>query len=294
MKAIIFYIFYAFAWLLALLPMRVLYVVSDIIFLFVCYFPGYRKKTVRTNLQNSFPEKSEIERRSIERKFYRHLCDFMIEMLALRNLSPEKLRKRCTLSNTELLDRLFAEKRDVIAILAHYNNWEWYNFMPFEIKHKLVIIYKPLQDKYFDSYINKYRSIHGIKLSSMSNVIRDIIDLRSKKTHFVANIIADQTPAAGDIRYWTTFLNQDTPVYTGAEKIAAKYDMAMVFFHISKTGRGMYNLNVEPLFEHTAGLPLHTITDAHVKHLENIIKEHPEYWLWTHRRWKRKRPLKDA
>jgi KDO2-lipid IV(A) lauroyltransferase len=124
----------------------------------------------------------------------------------------------------------------------------------------------------------------------MSNVIRDIIDLRNKKINFVANFIADQTPALNDIRYWTNFLNQDTPVFTGAEKIASKYDMAMVFFHIQKKSRGHYNLNVELLFEHTAGLPEHVITDTHVKHLENIIKERPEFWLWTHRRWKRKRP----
>ena len=290
MGAIGFYIFYAFAWLLALLPMRILYIFSDIIFLFIYYFPGYRKKVVKTNLKNSFPEKNKKELHDIERKFYRHFADFMIEVLVLNNLSLKLLQKRCTFSNLEILDRLFDEKRDVLVVVAHYNNWEWYHFAPLVFKQKAIVIYKPLQNKYFDNYINKMRKKYGGILSPMSNVIRDIIDLRNKKINFAAHFIADQTPAAGDIRYWTNFLNQDTPVYTGAEKIASKYDMAMVFFHVQKPSRGRYNLNVEMLFEHTAGLPDHVITDAHVKHLENIIKQRPEFWLWTHRRWKRKRP----
>ena len=294
MNAIGFYLFYAFAWLLALLPMKILYFISDIIFLLVYYFPGYRKRVVKTNLQNSFPEKSKKELLDIERKFYKHFADFLIEMLALNHLSLKPLQKRCTFSNLEILDKFFVEKRDVAVIVAHYNNWEWYNFATYTFKHKPVVIYKPLQDKRFDNYINKIRSKHGVIISPMSNVIRDIIDLRNKKITFAAHFITDQTPAPGDIRYWTNFLNQDTPVYTGAEKIASKYDMAMVFFHIQKKGRGRYNLNVELLFEHTAGLPEHVITDVHVKHLENIIKERPEFWLWTHRRWKRKRAVQDV
>ena len=293
MGAIGYYLFYAFAWLLALLPMRLLYLFSDIIFLLV-YCSGYRKKVVKTNLRNSFPEKSRKELLSVERKFYRHFADFLIEILVLNHLSLKQLQKRCTFSNLEILDKFFAEKRDVVAIVAHYNNWEWYNFASYVFKHQQVVIYKPLQDRRFNDYINKVRTKYGVMISSMSNVIRDIIDLRNRKINFVANIISDQTPAPGDIRYWTDFLNQDTPVYTGAEKIASKYDMAMVFYHIQKKGRGRYNLNVELLFEHTAGLPEHVITEAHVKHLENIIKECPEYWLWTHRRWKRKRTVQNV
>ena len=289
-----FYLFYAFTWLLALLPMRILYLFSDFIFLFVYYFPGYRRKVVKDNLKNSFPEKTEKERRVIKRKFYRHFSDFLIETLVVNHISMKQLQKRCTFSNLEILDKLYAEKRDVIAVVAHYNNWEWYNFIPLVFKHKVVAIYKPLQNKYFDNYMIKVRAECGAILSPMSNIIRDIIDLRSKKINFVANFINDQSPAIGDIRYWTDFLNQDTPVYTGAEKIASKYDMAMVFFHVQKLKRGYYNLNVELLFEHTAGLPEHLITDTHVKHLENILKERPEFWLWTHRRWKRKRPLPNA
>jgi len=290
MGAIGFYLLSVFTWMLALLPMRIFYLLSDVIFMFMYYVTGYRKKVVKTNLKNSFPEKSAKELLDIERKFYRHFADFLIEMLILNHLSLNQLKERCTFSNLEILDKFFAEKRDVVAIVAHYNNWEWYNFVPRVFKHKPIVVYKPLQNKRFNDYINKVRAKHGGILSPMSNIIRDIIDLRNKKITFIAHFITDQTPAAGDIRYWTNFLNQDTPVFTGAEKIASKYDMAMVFYHVQKKGRGRYNLNVELLFEHTAGLPDHVITDAHVKHLENIIKERPEFWLWTHRRWKRKRP----
>jgi KDO2-lipid IV(A) lauroyltransferase len=290
MSTIGFYFFYVFSWLLALLPMKILYFISDIVFLLVYYFPGYRKKVVKTNLKNSFPEKSDKELFDIERKFYKHFADFLIEMLALNHLSVKQLQKRCTITNLDILDRFSAEKRDVAAIVAHYNNWEWFNFIPLIFKQKIIAIYKPLNNKHFDNYFNKVRTQHGGILSPMSNVIRDIIDLRNKKTTFIASFISDQTPAINDIRYWTNFLNQDTPVFTGAEKIASKYDMAVVFFHVQKKSRGRYNLNIELLFEHTSELPEHAMTDAHVKHLENIIKERPEFWLWTHRRWKRKRP----
>jgi Kdo2-lipid IVA lauroyltransferase/acyltransferase len=294
MGAIGYYLFYALNWTVTLLPMRVLYLFSDFVFLIVYYFPGYRKKVVRTNLKNSFPEKTEEEIRSIERKFYHHFSDLLIEILALTHLYKKQLVRRFTVSNMEILEKLYDEKRDVAAIVAHYNNWEWSNYIPSIFKHKLVSIYKPLENKYFDGFMNDIRLRYGVILSPMSNVIRDIINLKKNNINFVACFISDQTPAITDIKYWTTFLNQDTPVYTGAEKIASKYDMAVVFFNIQKIKRGHYNLNIELLYEHAAGLPEHLITDTHVKHLENIIREKPEYWLWTHRRWKRKRPVVNA
>jgi Kdo2-lipid IVA lauroyltransferase/acyltransferase len=294
MRAIRYYLFYAINWTFTLLPMRVLYLFSDFIFLLLYYFPGYRKNVVRTNLKNSFPEKSDEEIKSIERKFYHHFSDLLIEVLAMTHLYKKQLMKRFTISNTGLLDRLYEEKRDVAAIVAHYGNWEWTNFFPSIIKHKMVTIYKPLQDKYFDGFINDIRLRYGVVMTPMSNVIRDIINYRKNKTNIVVSFISDQTPAITDIKYWTKFLNQDTAVFTGAEKIASKYDMAIVFFNIQKIKRGHYDLRIELLFEHSAGLPEHYITDKHVQHLENIIRENPEFWLWSHRRWKHKRPLENA
>jgi KDO2-lipid IV(A) lauroyltransferase len=291
MRAVLYYIFYGIFWMLTFLPLGVLYILSDFIFLLLYYFPSYRRKVVGTNLKNSFPEKSEKELRVIEKRFYHHLSDLFLETFKLIHMSEKQQLRRFTYSNLEVIDKLRNENRDVVALLGHYNNWEWPTLLPKFMKYPTVIIYKPLQNKYFNNFINKQRSKYGIILTPMSLVIREILNYRQKKINTISIFISDQTPAKGDIKFWTPFLNQDTPVFTGAEKIALKYDMAVVFFHIQKKKRGYYNLDIELLFDHTAGLPEHTITETFTRRLEEVIRENPEYWIWSHRRWKHKRPV---
>jgi KDO2-lipid IV(A) lauroyltransferase len=289
MGAIGFYLFYGINWIVTLLPLRILYIFSDLIFPFFYYFPGYRRKIVRSNLLNSFPEKSEKEICLIEKKFYHHLCDLFIETFKLSHLSNEHLMKRIPLSNPELLERLHKENRDVVAVMGHYGNWEWLLCLPLYTSYKIVPVYKPLQNKHFDEYMIKTRAKNGSILTPMKYVIREIIDNRKNNIRALYALITDQIPPKGDIKFWTTFLNQDTPVYLGAEKIASKYDMAVVFFKVQKIKRGHYDFSTELLFEHSAGLPEHLITEAHVKRLDEIIRAKPEYWIWSHRRWKHKR-----
>jgi Kdo2-lipid IVA lauroyltransferase/acyltransferase len=291
MEAIGFYLTYAFIWIITLLPMRLLYVFSDFLFLFIYHFPSYRRNVVFTNLKNSFVNKSEEELRSIEKKFYKHFTDLFIETFKPLHMSNAQIIKRYSITNAEILDRLYHEGRDIVAVLGHYNNWEWLICLPFFTKQQIVPLYKPLQNKYFDKFIKKLRSRNGVKPIPMSNVIREIINNRNGKVISMYAFIADQTPPKGEIRYWTTFLNQDTPVFLGPEKIAVKYDMAVVFLNIQKIKRGYYDLKVELLFEHTKELPEHFVTDAHVKRLEELILDKPENWLWSHRRWKHNRKL---
>jgi KDO2-lipid IV(A) lauroyltransferase len=271
-----------------------LYLFSDLLYLVLYYIVRYRRKVVSVNLKNSFPEKPEEERKSIEKKFYRHLSDIMVETFKLTHMSVVSQRKRLTYSNLGIIDKLREEKRDVIAILGHYNNWEWPTLLPDYLKYKTVIIYKPLQNKYFNNFINKQRSKYGMHLTPTSQVIREIINHKNNGINTVSIFISDQIPAKGDIRYWTTFLNQDTAVFTGAGKIAAKFDMAILFFNIQKIKRGYYNLDIELLFDHTAGLSEDVITDKHVRRLEEIIREKPENWIWSHRRWKHKKPVENV
>lgn len=291
MGSVVYYIFYGISWLVTLLPLQVLYIFSDFLYLILYYFPSYRRKVVYENLKNSFPDKSDKELHSIEKKFYKHLADLFIETFKLNNISEAQLRKRFTVTNLEITEKLFEQKRDIIAVLGHYNNWEWLAALPLYTKYKAVSIYKPLQNKFFDRYINSLRSKNGMVLTPMSNIIREIINDRKNNINTLSAFISDQAPITSEIKYWTTFLNQDTPVYLGTEKVAIRYDMAIVFFHIQKIKRGYYNLNIELLFEHTAGLPEHYITDTHVKRLEEVIREKPEFWIWSHRRWKRKRQV---
>jgi len=293
MGAIGYYIFYGINWIITLLPLPVLYIISDILYLVLYYYPSYRRKVVATNLKNSFPEKTEEELKSIEKKYYRHLADLVIETFKVTHMTKAEQSKRFTYSNLEIIDKLREEKRDIIAVLGHYNNWEWPTLLPYYLKYKIIIIYKPLQNKYFNRFINNNRSKFGIVLTPTSQIIREIVNYKRNNINTLSVFISDQTPPKGDIKYWTTFLNQDTPVFTGVEKIASKYDMAIVFFHIQKVKRGYYNLDIELLLDHTAGLPEKLITEAHVRRLEEIIREKPEYWIWSHRRWKHKRPVEN-
>jgi KDO2-lipid IV(A) lauroyltransferase len=285
-----FYIYYIFNWVIMLLPLPVLYVFSDFLFVILYYFPSYRKDIVSANLRNSFPEKSSEELKSIERKFYRHLADLFVEIPKLAHLSKSQIMKRATLTNPELLQRLFNEGRDIAAVMAHYNNWEWLQSIIYFSDYQTVSIYKPLQNRQFDRFMLQLREKRGMILTPMSKIIRTLLRLRKSDIRGIYSFISDQTPPITELKYWTTFLNQDTPVYTGVEKVSIKYDLAVVFFNIQKIRRGYYTYTIELLFEHTAGLPENAITGAHVKRLEEIIRAQPEYWIWSHRRWKHKRP----
>jgi KDO2-lipid IV(A) lauroyltransferase len=290
MGTIGYYIFYGINWIFSLLPLRILYISSDVLFLFLYYFPSYRRKIVAENLRNSFPEKSEKELALVERKFYRHLADLFIETLKLTHLSNKELGKRFTVSNPELFETLYKSGRDLAVVHSHYNNWEWLGVcLPLFSKYKCIGIYKPIQNRLFNRFLNNLRTRNDAELAPMNLVVRKIIENKSKNIRTLYGFIADQTPAKTQIEYYTTFLNQETPVFLGIEKIAAKYDMPVVFFNVRKVRRGYYNLTIELLFDSARDLPKYLVTDTHVKRLEQIIKEKPEYWLWTHRRWKYKK-----
>jgi Kdo2-lipid IVA lauroyltransferase/acyltransferase len=285
-----FYIFYGVNWVVTLLPLKVLYLFSDFLFLIIYYFPSYRRKVVSENLRNSFPEKPSKELIRIGKKFYRHLADLFVETLKLTHLSNEELKKRMRLTNPELVEYLFNSGRDVVVVHSHFNNWEWVGAVfPLYSEYQTVSIYKPLQNKLFDRFLNSLRTRNNAGLAPMNHIVRKIIENQGKNIRTLYGFIADQTPAKPDIRYYTYFLNQETPVFLGIERIAAKYNMSVVFFNVQKVRRGYYELTVELLFEQTKGLPEYKVTEAHVKRLEEIIRQNPEYWIWTHRRWKYKK-----
>jgi KDO2-lipid IV(A) lauroyltransferase len=289
-----YYVFYVINWVVTLLPLRILYGISPVIYFIIYHFPSYRRKIVRENLRNSFPEKSEEEITIIEKKFYHHLSDLFIEIMKLVHMPDEELMRRFKIRNTEVLERLLSEKRSIIAVMGHYNNWEWLTLLSAVTRYKTISIYKPLHNKHFEKLINSFRTRYGMVLTPMSAILRELIDDQRKNVLTLSAFIADQSPAKNEIKHWINFLNQETPVYMGAEKIASRYDMALVYFHIIKVRRGYYEMDIDVLFEHTAGLPDNILTEAHVRKLEQIIQEKPEYWIWSHRRWKHKKPAGNA
>jgi len=288
MKRFLYYIFSGFTWLITLLPLRVLYIFSSLLFFLFYYFPGYRKDIVLKNLKNSFPEKSTEELKRISKRFFKHLADMFVEGIKLRHMSIGQLSKRFKYVNPELINSYYDEGRDAVAAFGHYGNWEWITGMQEYIKYHVITVYKPLHNKYFDRYFHNIRSKYGMEIVPMSSVLRKIIGYSKEGTTTLTSLVADQTPPRREIHYSLDFLNQETPVYLGVEKIATKFDMVVFFFNIRKVKRGYYEVEAELLTDKPRELEEFELTRRHMKNLEQLINEKPEYWLWSHRRWKHK------
>jgi KDO2-lipid IV(A) lauroyltransferase len=289
MQAIIFFFIYCSTWLIAQIPSKTIYRFSDFTYLIVYHIVGYRRKVVRTNLINSFPEKSEDELIAIEKKFYIHFCDLFFENIFLLHASRERALRRCQFHNLDLFEKLYAEGKSAVLATGHYGNWELYALMGATLNHIPLGIYKPLSNKRFEKLMNAARERFGGVPVAMKDTIRALSQHIKENKPALLGLISDQTPAAGDIRYWTQFLNQDTPVFLGVEKISQKYDLPVFFCRMYKLKRGKYEVYFSLLTEKPNETKPYEITEMHVKALENLIIEKPEYWLWSHRRWKRKR-----
>jgi len=294
MKSAGFYIFFVFNYIITLLPLRVLYLLSDFFFILIYYITGYRRRVVEQNLRNAFPEKSPEELKKIEIGFYKHLCDIIVETLKAVHMSPEEISKRFYAGELSDLETLYREGRDIVTLCSHYNNWEWFSATQMATPYKIITIYKPLINKYFDRFILSLRTKYGVTATPMQNILRELVRSRKENVRTMSGFIADQTPPRGDNSYWTTFLNQETGFFRGAEKIAVKYDMPVIFVNIVKVRRGYYKLEHKVITEHPKGEAPDYIISCYAEMLEEVIRSKPEYWLWSHRRWKYKKPIGNA
>ncbi len=276
-----------FIYLISLLPFWVLYACSDVLYVLLYHVVGYRKKVVRENLHNAFPEKTEKERKRIERKFYRFLPDLIVEAVKMRSISAKEVEKRIVIYGREELDRHFRAGKGVVGVTAHYANWELgIHRLSLLTENPVLIIYKPLHNKTVDALYNAIRGRFGALMVPMKQTLRKIVAFRQQP--HISMFVADQTPTYRDSDYFIPFLNQETLVYTGAEKIARMTNFPVVFCHIDRVRRGHYCCTFTTLVENPADVPGHGITDIHNKFTEDIIRQRPEWWLWSHRRWKRK------
>ena len=287
---------YFFSWLsynalilpISLLPIRVLYFISDGLYLIVYRVIGYRKKVVMTNLQNSFPHLSPNEREAIARKFYHHLCDLVVESLKTFTVSLEDAKSRMQWVNLELINDYFDQGRPVLLAAGHYGNWELaaVTFDAFA-KHHGIAIYKPLTNRYFDNKMIESRTKFGLGVMHNRMVKEEFERLKGQMTAVAFAI--DQAPSAHSKPHWMTFLNQDTAVLTGLEKYAVQYNHPVIYIHITKPKRGHYRLTPELVCENPTETIANEITEKSTRILEADIKRAPEFWLWSHRRWKRQR-----
>ena len=289
MKAIVYYISLPFIYLLSLLPFPVLYTLSDFFCFVMFHMVGYRKQLVLQNLRNSFPEKSEQELLVIRKKFYKHLCDLFLETFKTLTISKNSMLKHCYFEpgSKALLNELSAQGKSLILVMGHQGNWEWAgNTCSTEINSQLYVIYHPLANKYTDGLVYKMRTRFGTKLIAMRDTFKKMATMRNELT--ITAFIADQTPHPSNA-YWMTFLNQDTPVFLGTERIARKLNSPIVYAFVKKVKRGCYEIHVELLVENPAATADGEITELHTRRLESDIISQPETWLWSHRRWKHKK-----
>lgn len=290
MRNIFSYIVYALLWLMSLLPFWLLYIISDFNYIILAYVIRYRKKVIDTNLKNSFPDKTEKERAVIRRDFYHHICDYAIETFKVLNMSEKTIMKRCVVKNPELLDKYYDSGESVLSIMGHYCNWEWLSGYPlWDNRVSFLPIYKPLHNKVMDKLFFNIRSHFGAIPIPKKAVLRSMVTNIRDKNVIMMGFVGDQTPTKKNIQYWTNFLNQDTPVFMGVEKIARKFDIPVFYIKINKVKRGYYVIELELVCESPKETEPYEITEKHTRILEKEIMANPAYWLWSHKRWKHNR-----
>jgi len=262
--------------------------ISDLLFVLVCYVARYRRKVILDNLRNSFPEKTERERWLIARKFYRFMCDLFIETVKVTNIDTPQMNRRMRYSNPEIFDDLYRKGKQVFWVNGHYGNWEWLATLEHTIPYHHATLYRPLNNKIFDKFFHDMRTKYGTGVIPSKSAIRAINQYMQEKHLTALCFLADQAPTRDAIPYWTTFLNQDTPVFTGVEKLARRYNTAVLYYEVRRVKRGYYEVDVTLIAENAAETAEMEITEKHVRLLEETIRRNPQYWLWSHRRWKHK------
>ena len=287
MYKLVYIVFY----LLSLLPFRLLYGLSDFLYVIMYHVAGYRKGVVRKNLNRSFPDKSEAERKQIERKFYHWLCDYFMESIKLLSISEKELRRRFTITNSAEIEQCFEEGQSTAAILGHYCNWEWLSCVGIDLpsSRKVGLIYHPLRNKYFDKLFIALRSHMGGVTVPKQDILRYLIRYKRDGIMSLFGYIADQGPKMGNIHLWLDFMHQDTPVFTGAERIMRKMNNAVFYVEMTRPKRGYYTCTYHLITREPAKLPEHEITRRFFQLLEQTIEKRPEFYLWSHNRWKRTR-----
>jgi KDO2-lipid IV(A) lauroyltransferase len=276
LPALIYYVSLPFIYLLAIIPFPLLYFLSDGVYLLLYYVLLYRRKIVHQNLVKSFPEKQQKEIREIEKRFYRYFCDLFLETFKTLTISKKNMVKHCEFvpETLSIFNQLAEENQSFMVVMGHFGNWEWGgNTFSICCKHQLYVIYHPLSNKYFNGLVYRMRTRFGTRLIAMKDTLRDMLKNRNELN--ATAFIADQSPLP-DRAYWMEFMNQNTPVFLGIEKIALKIRYPIVYITIRRVKRGYYKVFAERI-----ELPLQlqetgAITEIHTRRLEADIRSQPE------------------
>lgn len=264
---------------------------SDILYFVVYHLAHYRRGVTRGNLQRSYPDRSEAERRGIERAYYHHICDLLVEGVHNLFASPKSILRHYKVLNRELVNGYYERGESVVLMSSHYNNWEYMvSSLNFQLRHVGIGVGKPLNNKWVAGFVTRRRSRFGTEIVDQTNVRQKIAYYEEHHVPAAYMMLSDQSPSNVHKSYWTMFMNQETPFLYGAEYFARKYDLPVLYYEVRKVKRGYYEVEFSVLCERPSEVPQYTIEAAYVKRLKETIDAAPQYWLWSHKRWKRKRP----
>lgn len=273
----------------SLLPLSVLYLMADaIIYPLMYYVARYRLKVVRKNMRNSFPEKSQSELKQLEKQFYHHFSDMLVEVVYGYRISDEEMRKRVVFENVELVERLGEKTKGVIAYLGHMGNWEWLVDLNKRFVGNMVEynVYRKLKNPNSDKMMLELRSKRGGECVEKNQLLRKLVTLRHADHPYVIGMLADQKPSKRSSYAWTTFLHQETAFLDGSEVLARKFGYSAVYAHIYSPKRGYYRISFKMITDNPSVMEYGEMTQSYAKYLEQNIYTQPEQWLWTHNRWK--------
>ncbi|KIX20030.1 lipid A biosynthesis acyltransferase [Flavobacterium sp. 316] len=291
MQLIVYILLYPLLFLISILPFRLLYIFSDFIYFMVYRVIGYRKKVVRENLAMALPHLSTEERKNIEKKFYSHMCDMFLEMIKTMTISRKEMEKRYKFINLDVYMDLEKKKKSIALLCAHYASYEWVISMNYHITFKGYGIYKRISNKYFDKLVHDIRSKFKATLITTKDTISTIEQNQKDGILGIYGFASDQSPKSSIKSHWSTFMGIETPIHVGAEIISKRLDMNVVFLKTKKVKRGYYEATLEVMSEDAKSIPNFEISDAFIRKVEEQIYEAPEYYLWTHKRWKHKKEI---
>lgn len=286
MQLLIYIIVFPILWLMSILPFRVLYLFSDFISFILFRIIGYRKDVVLNNIKIAFPEKSEKEIRKIRRQFFKHFTDVFMEMIKSITISEKNVHKRFVFEDIEVINDLYKKNRSVIVVGSHYANWEWMVSINNLVHHKGYAVYTPIGNKYFDKMMLKYRTKYGGDFIKPSVAKKTYIENEKNGVLTINALVSDQSPQMKKTQYWSTFFNAFVPVHVGAEKIAKELNQAVVYYKVSKVKRGHYKCTFKLLAENPREFEDFKITDMFLREVEHQVAEAPQYYFWTHKRFK--------
>ncbi len=287
MQFVIFILIYPLIWFISILPFRVLYFISDLFYYLLYYIIGYRKKIVVGNLRLVFPEKSDVEIKKITKTFYKHFVDIFIEMIKSFTISEKQISKRYSFTNIEVLHALEEKGKSGILYGAHYANWEWIFNLNLKIKFNGYAIYKKVKNPYFDKKVRETRGKYNTTLVPTKETFALMAKNKAQDVLSLYGFLGDQSPKKGKIHYWADFLGvKEVPIHTGVELLAKKHDLAVVYFNTRKIKRGYYVSTFQLLTENPNEFKDYELTDLYLREVEKQIKNAPEYYFWTHKRFK--------